>query len=55
MRLRACAIALLFAVLPLSPAAASLLTSSARTEGARVSGSFWSPSRGPTSQRVRGI
>jgi hypothetical protein len=35
-----------------SPAAASRETSSARTAGASTSGSFWSPSRGPTSQIV---
>ncbi len=35
-----------------SPAAASRFTSSARTAGASVSGSFWRPSRGPTSHRV---
>ena len=34
------------------PAAASRLTSSARTAGASVLASFWSPSRGPTSQIV---
>ena len=37
-----------------SPAAASRFTSSARTAGARVSGSFCRPSRGPTSQSVSG-
>ena len=35
-----------------SPALDSRRTSSARTAGASVSGSFWSPSRGPTSQTV---
>ena len=35
-----------------SPVAASRLTSSARSAGASVSGSFWRPSRGPTSQIV---
>src|SRR4051812_5522421 len=33
-----------------TPAAASRLTSSARTSGSRVVASFCSPSRGPTSQ-----
>ena len=35
-----------------SPAAPSRSTSSARTAGASVSGSFWRPSRGPTSHTV---
>src|SRR6185312_15385741 len=35
-----------------TPAAASRFTSSARTSGASVTGWFWSPSRGPTSQIV---
>src|SRR4051812_7560947 len=35
-----------------SPVAARRLTRSARTSGARTSGSFWRPSRGPTSQSV---
>src|SRR5207237_7569613 len=34
------------------PAAASRSTRSARTAGARDSGSFWSPSLGPTSQTI---
>src|SRR5918995_6133251 len=38
-----------------SPAAASRRTSSARVSCASVPGSFWSPSRGPTSQRVTRI
>ncbi len=35
-----------------SPAPASRFTRSARTDGASTSGSFCSPSRGPTSQRI---
>ena len=38
-----------------SPAAARRATSSARVAGASASGSFWSPSRGPTSQIVTSI
>src|SRR3712207_46370 len=35
-----------------TPAAASRRTSSVRVSGGSVPGSFWSPSRGPTSQTV---
>src|SRR5260221_359141 len=35
-----------------SATAASRETSSARVAGGKISGSFWSPSRGPTSQIV---
>jgi SAM-dependent methyltransferase len=38
--------------MPGRPVAASRFTSSARTAGSSTSGSFWSPSRGPTSHRV---
>src|SRR5579859_4881629 len=37
------------------PAAARRLTSSARISGSRTVGSFWRPSRGPTSQMVMDI
>src|SRR5262245_14065961 len=35
-----------------TPAAASRSISAARTSGGSTAGSFWSPSRGPTSQTV---
>ena len=38
-----------------SPAPASRSTSSARVSGGKTSGSFWSPSRGPTSQRSTSV